>query len=117
MFSLITTLHQPKNQTRLKEYITCVEKNVSNPIIIEVVLIIEGELDINLLPKHEKIHTITHTDSDNRPTFKDMLYYSEQITNHDSKPRKWILTNADIYFPQWNSHKLAELLYNSIQSS
>lgn len=110
MFSLITTLYQPADRVRLNEYLTCIKKNLSNPVILEVVLVIDGEFDKNILPKHEKIHIIDYTATNNRPTFKDMVYYSAQITSHDNKPRKWILSNADIYFPEWNSHKLAELL-------
>jgi hypothetical protein len=39
-----------------------------------------------------------------------MLMYSEQYSLNQNKEHRWVLANSDIYFPIWNSHKLAELV-------
>lgn len=109
MFSLITTLHQPSDQNRWKEFIFCLQKNISNPVINEVVVVVDIDFNTKLLQDIENISVIIHSSNTSRPTFKDMLTYSDEVTRNDNKPRNWILANADIYFPEWNSHKLDEL--------
>jgi len=97
-FVLITMLYNEINQERITEYITCLEKNIENPIIDCIHIIYDTSSD-QLTNTHplkeyiqEKKNIITYTDE--RPGYGFFFW----LANNHYPNKKIIIANADIYF-------------------
>ncbi len=98
-FILITSLYNECNQNRLYEYLTCLEKNLSNEQIKEIHVFYDTTKDIEsknfiLLEKLKKNKSIKITYGKKRPTF-DLLF---TLSNKIYPCENIIISNADIYF-------------------
>ena len=108
-FNLLTTLNLNCNDQRWSEFMFCVSQNLQNELIKFIYIGIEIDennqeqlrkrKDISSLSKRVFVHTIK-----NRPTFAKLFTFCNNL------PGKWIITNADIYFPKSNADKLSLLL-------
>jgi hypothetical protein len=85
---LFTNYYKDKNSQRQAELEFCLDNNLSNPLISEVVLITD-ESDI---PKHKKIKVVN---IGSRPTYSDFFrLVNERAEAEDIS----IISNSDIYF-------------------
>lgn len=94
MFVLLTTLYNETNEERIKEYTKCLDINIKNPDIKEIVIFYEiNELEdkMLLLLKEYDVKIIYIT---KRPTFEDFF----KFCNEHYPDNKCIITNSDIYF-------------------
>jgi hypothetical protein len=89
MVNLYTSFYQDKNPIRQNELLFCLNKNIENPLIDNIYLLVEGNVK---LPKSDKLIII----KSNRPTYRDFfdlvnvtVLFSNQIS---------IIANTDIYF-------------------
>jgi len=108
-FNLLTTLNLNCNDQRWSEFMFCVSQNLQNELIKFIYIGIEIDEnnqeqlrkreDISSIDKRVFVHTIK-----NRPTFAELFTFCNNL------PGKWIITNADIYFPKSNADKLSLLL-------
>lgn len=95
-FILITSLYNEKNEARIAEYITCMEKNLAHPLIdtIHVLYDFSNDTEENsvlnfLLSKPVTIHYIY-----GRSTYDQCF----ELVNLLHPDRRIIISNADIYF-------------------
>ncbi|HVX01079.1 MAG TPA: hypothetical protein VHA52_11705 [Candidatus Babeliaceae bacterium] len=105
-FILITTLYNETNKERCQEYITCLEKNLSHPLIESVHVLYDNAKDTedNQLLAHMKNMRgmpITISYIVGRPSYGDCF----ALANRLYPDRSIILCNGDIYFNE-TLHKL-----------
>lgn len=98
MFSLTTTYYKPEDLVRLQENIICLEKNIQNPLIKQINLILQG-IDA---PEIEKMDIDEHSKSKlniiplgKRPTFNDLINHANLGIKSGLTA---IIANSDIYF-------------------
>lgn len=89
--NLITTYHH--DEQRVSEYIYCLEQNLQNPVIENIIILEESPLPI----QHDKIHTI-HIDQ--RPTYSEIFSFCNKFLPASIV----ILANADIYYDSTLRH-------------
>jgi len=87
MIRLITSYYIDKNKERQLEIDKCLKNNTDNEYIDEILLLCESTPPII----DKKIKIIEN----NRPTFKDFLFYINKNTSEDDIN---ILSNTDIFF-------------------
>jgi hypothetical protein len=89
MVNLYTSYYQDKNPKRQKELLYCLKKNIENPLIDNIFLIVEGEVK---LPINGKLIIIEA----NRPTYRNFFdLINDTVTSPNDIS---ILANTDIYF-------------------
>lgn len=88
MIRLFTNYYKDKNSQRQAELEYCLDSNLSNPLISEVILVTE-ETDI---PKHKKIKVVN---IGVRPTYSDFFRLANERTESGDIS---IISNSDIYF-------------------
>ncbi len=88
MIRLITSYYVDSDPQRQKELDFCIEKNVNNPLIDEILILNETD---TLPLENSKIKEIKFS----RPKFKDFF---ESINNITEENDVNILTNTDIFF-------------------
>jgi hypothetical protein len=89
MVNLYTSYYQDKDPKRQKELLYCLKKNIENPLIDNIFLIVEGEVK---LPINGKLIIIEA----NRPTYRNFF---DLINDTVTSPNDFsILANTDIYF-------------------
>jgi hypothetical protein len=89
MVNLYTSYYQDKDAKRQKELLHCLEKNIENPLIDNIFLIVEGEVK---LPINGKLIIIEA----NRPTYRNFFdLINDTVTSPNDIS---ILANTDIYF-------------------
>lgn len=96
-FKLITTLYHETNETRCLEYITCIEKNLQNPLIDTIYVIYETTKDKaygNKLLDYLKSKKIKITYTTERPSYGVFF----ELANKEYPNSKVIVSNADIFF-------------------
>jgi len=98
-FTLITTLYNEKNETRINEYITCLEYNVSHPDINILHIIYDTSKDSENEPENVLLNYLITKDFkitylDKRPTYGICFNLANNLYNNQNI----ILANADIYF-------------------
>jgi hypothetical protein len=83
------------------------KENLKNPHIEDIVVLYEPAkgLPADFDRFMQESPNITVITIDQRPLFKDLFEYCNKY-----KDQKWIVSNADIYFPVANQDKLKELL-------
>lgn len=86
MFTLVTSWYHEPDVARRAELLYCLNRNLQNPHIRQVWLLVEGEPDI---PQHPKIR-VKHFSR--RPLFNDMFKLANVVKGLT------ILCNTDIYF-------------------
>lgn len=97
---LITTFFECKNETKYKEWIHCLEKNIHDESIEHVVLFLEGFSNIMNTEDLKKMFNITDIQKlrlvkiSTRPTFYDLFEYA----NNNFKNKTIMISNSDIYF-------------------
>ncbi|MDX2000939.1 MAG: hypothetical protein SFW35_00775 [Chitinophagales bacterium] len=84
-----TGWYQDKVRRRQKEYLYCLQKNLDNPLIDKVHLLMETALTV---PKHPKLNAINWT---KRPTYNDFF-----LVANDSDATICLIGNTDIYFDE-----------------
>lgn len=97
-YILITTLYNETNKKRIIEYLYCLKKNITHPLIESIHIFYDTTKDIesytpilDLLKKQQKI-TLSYISR--RATFQDCF----DIANNQFPHKKIIIANADIYF-------------------
>lgn len=113
MFNLLTTFHLGCSKQRWSDFLFCLSQNLDNSLVDEIFLALETDplnkqqqdrLDyLSNLNKRVAVYKINH-----KPTFKYLFSFC-----NNTKSSKWIISNADIYFPKSNVSKL-ELLAKKI---
>ena len=89
MVNLYTSFYQDKNAKRQKELLYCLNKNIANPLIDNIFLIVEGEVK---LPKSDKLVIV----NGNRPTYRNFFdLVNDTVTSVNDIS---IIANTDIYF-------------------
>lgn len=95
-FTLITTLYNEVNESRLKEYIICLEHHQKNQFIEKIVVFYDnfkGKNEI-LLKCFNNIDKVELVECMGRPYFIDLFNYSNQYRDK----KNIIICNADIIF-------------------
>ena len=89
MVNLYTSFYQDKDAKRQKELLYCLNKNIENPLIDNIFLIVEGEVK---LPKSDKLVIVNA----NRPTYRNFFdLVNDTVTSVNDIS---IIANTDIYF-------------------
>ena len=98
MVRLVTSYYTDSDKDRQKEIDFCLNQNINNDYIDEILILNENE---SLPVNHEKIKQIKVS----RPKFKDFFDTINSVTKEDDVN---ILTNSDIFFNNTlsNIHKL-----------
>ena len=89
MVNLYTSFYQDKDTKRQKELLYCLNKNITNPLIDNIFLIVEGEVK---LPVSDKLIII----NSKRPTYRDFFDLVNQTVTTPNDIS--IVANTDIYF-------------------
>ena len=93
--NLLTTYFDCQNQDRLKEYITCLSKNVDNPYINRIYLFLEDEnRPGTLYCKDTPKGKIKFIENCGRVTYSELF----QFCNDNLSGESCIISNADIEF-------------------
>ena len=103
-FVLITMLYNEKNSKRMKEYITCLERNMKHELIETIHILYDktGDDRKNSLLKNLQQSDVTITYLNGRATYG----YCFELASRIYPNKKIILANADIYF----NHTLNKLV-------
>ena len=89
MVNLYTSYYQDKDAKRQKELLYCLNKNIENPLIDNIFLIVEGDVK---LPKSDKLIIV----NGNRPTYRNFFdLVNDTVTSVNDIS---IIANTDIYF-------------------
>jgi len=89
MVNLYTSFYQDKDTKRQKELLYCLNKNIENPLIDNIFLIVEGEVK---LPVSDKLIIVNAE----RPTYRNFFdLVNDTVT---SAANISIVANTDIYF-------------------
>lgn len=109
MYNIITTFNLKVEEQRWSEILFCISRNLDNSMVDKIYIALEANLSnenwkdrVNQLTNLSNkifIHYISK-----RPTFEYLFAFC-----NNTSCSKWIISNADIYFPKSNSHKLALL--------
>lgn len=105
MINLYTTFYNEKNESRKKELISCIKKNVNNSHFDSIVIFNEGNSLKELCP--EKIVEVQVA---KRPTYDDFIGY---INSHTSKETIHVIANTDIFFEK----EIAVLEYLNLEDT
>jgi hypothetical protein len=102
MVNIYTSFYQDSNPVRQLELLYCLKKNINNPLIDKIYLLVEGNV---VLPKSDKIVSVNFK----RPTYRDFFDFVNNtvITKDDIS----IVCNTDIYF----NHTLSLLDFHDRQ--
>jgi hypothetical protein len=97
-FILITTLYNEKSDTRLAEYIECLERNLAHPLIERIHVLYDTAKDDQecKMLRYLQSKPITLSYITGRPTY-GMCF---NLANTKYPDKKIIVSNADIYFNQ-----------------
>jgi len=103
-FVLITMLYNEKNPKRMKEYITCLNRNIAHELIETIHILYDTTKDDgkNNLLKYLQQCDVTITCLSGRSTYGDCF----ELANKIYPNKKIVLSNADIYF----NHTLGKLV-------
>jgi hypothetical protein len=95
-FTLMTVLYNEKNEARIAEYITCLEKNMANDRIDQIHVIYDSSKDTGktTILDYLKEKNIPITCVKGRPTYA--LCFA--LANYQYPNKRIILANADIFF-------------------
>jgi GT2 family glycosyltransferase/ubiquinone/menaquinone biosynthesis C-methylase UbiE len=95
-FNLITTLYNEENEARAKEYISCLENNLNNPLINEIHIFYDASKDSsnNKILEFIKNKKIKIAFIKSRPTYRELFEYANKIFPNS----KVIIANGDIFF-------------------
>ena len=95
MFTLITTLYWERNESRQKEYLYCLDRNIKNPNIDMVVIFYQTVTKKDpFLKKIKKRKGVRIVCWNRRPTFREIFgYANKRLTD-----RNIVLANADIFY-------------------
>jgi len=102
-FTLLITLYPEKCKERIKEYLYCLNNNLLNPEINEIIIFFEYNNNCSFYQKL-KNKKVKLEKINKRPTFKDFIKY----INKYLKNKICIIANSDIYFSQKNGLNLLE---------
>ena len=90
MLRLFTTLYPEQNPLRWAEYAECLRRNLENPQIGEISLLVEGQVEgIPVSPKIRVRKLIR------RPSYNDFFAWINELAGTDDVS---IVANSDIYF-------------------
>lgn len=89
MFRLFSTYYPERNEVRRAEYLECLQRNLANPWIDEVCLVVEGEVDV--LPDSPKLRL---KNIQKRPLYDDFFAWIREIAGPDDISA---IANTDIY--------------------
>jgi hypothetical protein len=89
MVNIYTSFYQDKDEKRQKELLFCLKKNIENPLIDNIYLLVEGDVK---LPVSDKLIVINF----NRPTYRDFFDLVNNTVTHANQVS--IICNTDIYF-------------------
>jgi len=103
-FVLITMLYNEKNPKRIKEYVTCLDRNIAHKLIKTIHILYDTTKDDgkNKLLKYLQQSGVTITYLSGRSTYGNCFELANRIYSN----KKIILSNADIYF----NHTLGKLV-------
>jgi hypothetical protein len=87
---LFTTYYRTSEQAREEENLRCLVKNIENPLIETIHLVLQGE-DLPPIPPTDKIRFVPHG---KRPTFRELFTMANAL--EDGVIR--MVSNSDIYF-------------------
>ena len=113
-FIQMNTIFNGASEKRLKEVDFCLKKNLKNPLIKGIIIFLEIQQDEKESPIVKSWHDIpgiTINRITKRPTYSDFFEYANRFEG------KWILSNADIYFPLWNSEELEKLYHSNFKNT
>jgi hypothetical protein len=91
MTNLYLHYFKSSNIERRKELDYCVKKNISNPLIDKIYLLLENGKDVSMWMQSEKVVIV---DNNKRMNFHDIFKYSNSVENDDIN----IVCNLDIFF-------------------
>lgn len=98
MINLFTSYYTPPTQERNQEIHNCLVKNIDNPLIDNIYLLIEDFIDGFASSKDSSVHLVNVSE---RPTFSDFF----EIANKYAAPGDIsIIANSDIYFDKTIIH-------------
>lgn len=105
-FTLITTLYNESNETRLKEYMICLRHHQKNQFIEKIVIFYDNDKGDNEILKKcfKSLSKVEVVECIGRPYFIDLFNYSNQ--HHHEK--NIIICNSDIIFNH-TLHKLEHI--------
>lgn len=86
---LLTEYYKSSNFERDKEYLTCIEQNLSNEFLDKIIIFISDESKLSF--EHKKIQIVK---KDIRPTFLELFEYC----NQNLQNQICIISNTDIFF-------------------
>ena len=95
-YKLITTLYNEQNDKRIQEYITCMKRNLTHPLIDEIHVLYDSskDNDKNYILKFLQDNNINISFIASRPTYR----YCFEYANKAFPNFRVILSNADIFF-------------------
>lgn len=91
MINLYLHYFKHSKPERRKELDYCVKKNISNPLIDKIYLLLENGKDVQMWMQNDKVVIV---DINKRMYFKDIFEYSNSVENNDVN----IFCNLDIFF-------------------
>lgn len=109
-FILITSLYNETDEQRREEYITCLKKNLTNPLIEHIHILYDTSKDTypNNFLRRLSMFNVTITFISGRPSYSSCF----RIANTLYPSKKIILSNADIYFNETLYHLQNYDFYN-----
>src|SRR5271170_7434179 len=95
-FILITSLYNEIDEQRKEEYITCLKKNLANPLIEHIHILYDTSKDKNINNFLQQLSTfnVSITLITGRPSYNACF----KLANELYLNKKIIISNADIYF-------------------
>jgi hypothetical protein len=90
---LVTQFYIPNDIERYQELKYCVKKNIKNPAIDQIILVIDEEIDDLLIPHSEKIKIER---MEKRPTYGDL--FNIAIESLKGEEGLMIVSNSDIFY-------------------
>ena len=109
--TLVTCFYKDRDFLRHAELQECLEKNVANPLLSRVVLLVEEGAENEKLLKHPKVETVLVAKG--RQTYADLI----RVANERCSGEIVVLANSDIYFDEtlsiFRSMDLTQTVYVS----
>lgn len=105
---LLTTVYKEPCSRRAKELLVCLEKNILNPWIDEIILFTESDKLNKSIRRLIEQHNIKLIKITARPTYHDFFDYA----NKNLKREIVIICNSDIYFDDTLKHTLETSMTN-----
>lgn len=91
-YVLYTTYYLATDNRRNEENAICLQKNMANELISKIYLVLQND-DVPILETNSKVEFIK---LGKRPTFAD--FFNHANLNEESKGKRRIIANSDIYF-------------------